>query len=194
MCYSLVYIHPNISFAITRLTKSIFAFAFLFLSVPDFHAMDFDLSRRISQLAESSERTQLVCIPSYGFSHPVSPFLLSISSDFYKAYLERHDNQYTVSLCQHCQTAHTSQQFCLPATFTSLEVDFILDFLEKTPQAVFAPRLFFSVIRLYDYLLFPIHVIFYFPSPYAHSIPLYGRFTRAFTKQQSRRFGSIFCH
>ena len=122
--------------------------------------MDFDLSRRISQLAESSERTHFVCIPSYGFSRPVSPFLLSISSDFYEAYLARHDNHYTVSLCQHCQTEHTSQQFCLPATFTSLEVDFILDFLEQTPQTVFAPRLFFSVIRLCDYLLFPPHVIF----------------------------------
>lgn len=122
--------------------------------------MDFDLSRPISQLAESSERTHFVCIPSYGFSRPVSPFLLSISSDFYKAYLARHDNQYTVSLCQHCQTEHTSQQFCLPATFTSLEVDFILDFLEQTPQTVFAPRLFFSVIRRCDYPLFPTHVIF----------------------------------
>ena len=143
MCYSLVYIHPNISIAITRLTKSIFAFAFLFLSVPDFHAMDFDLSRPISQLAESSERTQFVCIPSYGFSRPVSPFLLSISSDFYKAYLERHDNQYTVSLCQRCQTAHTSQQLCLPATFTSLEVDFILDFLEKNSSGCFCPSFVF---------------------------------------------------
>ena len=63
-------------------------------------------------------------------------------------------------LCQHCQTEHTSQQFCLPATFTSLEVDLILDFLEQTPQTVFAPHLFFSVIRLCDYLLFPTHVIF----------------------------------
>lgn len=125
------------------------------MSVPDFHAMDFDLFRPISQLAESSERTHFVCIPSYGFSHPVSPFLLSISSDFYKAYLARHDNQYTVSLCQHCQTEHTSQQFCLPATFTSLEVDFILDFLEQTPQTVFAPRSFFSVIRHCDFPLFP---------------------------------------
>ena len=122
--------------------------------VPDFHATDFDLSRPISQLAESSERTHFVCIPSYNFSRPVSPFLLSISSDFYKAYLERHDSQYTVSLNQHCQTEHTSQQFCLPAIFTSLDVDFLLDFLERTPQAVFAPRLFLSVIRLCDYLLF----------------------------------------
>ena len=122
--------------------------------------MDFDLSCRISQLAESSERTHFVCIPSYGFSRPVSPFLFSISSDFYEAYLARHDNQYTVSLCQHCQTEHSSQQFCLPATFTSLEVDFILDFLEQTPQTVFAPRLFFPVIRLCDYLLFPTYVIF----------------------------------
>ena len=130
------------------------------MSVPDFHAMDFDLFRPISQLAESSERTHFVCIPSYGFSRPVSPFLLSISSDFYKAYLARHDNQYTVSLCQHCQTEHTSQQFCLPATFTSLEVDFILDFLEQTPQTVFAPRSFFSVICRCDYPLFPTHVIF----------------------------------
>ena len=124
------------------------------MSVPDFHAMDFDLSFPISQLAESSERTHFVCIPSYGFSRPVSPFLLSISSDFYKAYLARHDNQYTVSLCQHCQTEHTSQQFCFPATFTSLEVDFILDFREQTPQTVFVPRLFFSVIRRCDYLFF----------------------------------------
>ena len=116
--------------------------------------MDFDLSRPISQLAELSERTHFVCIPSYGFSRQVSPFLLSISSDFYKAYLARHDNQYTVSLCQHCQTEHTSQQFCFPATFTSLEVDFILDFREQTPQTVFVPRLFFSVIRRCDYLFF----------------------------------------
>ena len=118
------------------------------MSVPDFHAMDFDLFRPISQLAESSERTHFVCIPSYGFSRPVSPFLLSISSDFYKAYLARHDNQYTVSLCQHCQTEHTSY------------FDFILDFLEQTTQTVFAPRSFFSVIRRCDYPLFPTYVIF----------------------------------
>ena len=153
----LSYIHPHISIEIIWPNKSIFAFAFLFLFVPDFHATDFDLSRPISQLAESSERTHFVCIPSYNFSRPVSPFLLSISSDFYKAYLERHDSQYTVSLNQHCQTEHTSQQFCLPAIFTSLDVDFLLDFLERTPQAVFAPRLFLSVIRLII-SFFPTHV------------------------------------
>ena len=122
--------------------------------------MDFDLSRPISQLAESSERTHFVCIPSYNFSRPVSPFVLSISSDFYRAYLERHNSQYTVSLCRHRQTEHTSKQFCLPATFISLDVDFLSDFLERTPQAVFVPRLFLSVIRLWDYLLFPTNVVF----------------------------------
>ena len=149
------------------------------MSVPDFHAMDFDLSFPISQLAESSERTHFVCIPSYGFSRPVSPFLLSISSDFYEAYLARHDNHYTVSLCQHCQTEHTSQQFCLPATFTFLEVDFILDFLEQTPQTVFAPRSFFSVIRRCDYPLFPTHVIFDLMQIY---LPRYMRIRSPFTE------------
>ena len=148
-------------------------------------------------LKESSERTHFVCIPSYGFSRPASPFLLSISSDFYKAYLARHDNQYTVSLCQHCQTEHTSQQFCLPATFTFLEVDLILDFLEQTPQTVFAPRSFFplfaaAIIPFFRHMSF-LNYANLSPSPYAHSIPLHSGFTRAFTQQQLRRLGLIFC-
>ena len=141
--------------------------------------MDFDLSRPISQLAESSERTHFVCIPSYNFSRPVSPFVLSISSDFYRAYLERHNSQYTVSLCRHRQTEHTSKQFCLPATFISLDVDFLSDFLERTPQAVFVPRLFLSVIRLWDYLLFPTNVVFDLIQMY---IPRHMRLRSPFTE------------
>ena len=42
--------------------------------VPTFcSAVDFDLSRPISQLVESPEKTHLICIPAYGFSlsqHP----------------------------------------------------------------------------------------------------------------------------
>ena len=66
----------------------------------------------------------------------------------------------TTSSCSHCRSEHSVQQFCLPSDYSPAEVNFLLDFLERTPQATFAPDLFLSVIRLCDYLLIPHHVIF----------------------------------
>ena len=48
----------------------------------------------------------------------------------------------------------------MPSDYSPAEVNFLFDFLERTPQATFAPDLFLSVIRLCDYLLIPHHVIF----------------------------------
>ena len=66
----------------------------------------------------------------------------------------------TTSSCSHCRSEHSVQQFCLPSDYSPAEVNFLFDFLERTPQATFAPDLFLSVIRLCDYLLIPHHVIF----------------------------------
>ena len=122
--------------------------------------MDFDQSRPIVQIAEASQRTHLICVPAYDFSRSVSPFLFSLSSPFYEAYLSRHANQFTTSSCQHCNSEHTSQRFCLPPNYSPVELNFLLDFIEQTPQATLRPGLLFSLIRLCDYLLIAPHVIF----------------------------------
>ena len=75
--------------------------------------------------------------------------------------------------CSHCGSEHSVQQFCSPA-----EVNFLLDFLERTPRATFAPDLFLSVIRLCDYLLIAHHVIFDLIQLY---IPRHLRFFSRFT-------------
>ena len=123
-------------------------------------SMDSHQSRPILQLAESSHKTHIVRVPAYAFSRLVSPSLLSFCSPFYEAFLNRHDTNFTTSSCSHCGSEHSVQQFCLPSDYSPAEVNFLLDFLERTPQATFAPDLFLSVIRLCDYLLIPHHVIF----------------------------------
>ena len=122
--------------------------------------MDFHQSRPILQLAESSHKTHIVRVPAYAFSRLVSPSLLSFCSPFYDAFLNRHDTNFTTSSCSHCGSEHSVQQFCLPSDYSPAEVNFLFDFLERTPQGTFAPDLFLSVIRLCDYLLIPHHVIF----------------------------------
>ena len=123
-------------------------------------SMDFHQSRPILQLAESSHKTHIVRVPAYAFSRLVSPSLLSFCSPFYEAFLNRYDTNFTTSSCSHCGSEHSVQQFCLPSDYSPVEVNFLFDFLERTPQATFAPDLFLSVIRLCDYLLIPHHVIF----------------------------------
>ena len=141
--------------------------------------MDFHQSRPILQLAESSHKTHIVRVPAYAFSRLVSPSLLSFCSPFYVAFLNRHDTNFTTSSCSHCGSEHSVQQFCLPSDYSPAEVNFLLDFLERTPQATFAPDLFLSVIRICDYLLIPHHVIFDLIQLY---IPRHLRICSRFTK------------
>ena len=122
--------------------------------------MDFHEFRPIPQLAESSQKTHIISVPAYSFSRLVSPSLLSFCSPFYEAYLKGHDTQFTTSSCNHCGSTHSAQRFCLPCVYSPPEVNFLLDFLERTPQTTFAPDLFLSLINLCDYLLLPQHVIF----------------------------------
>ena len=67
----------------------------------------------------------------------------------------------------------------MPSDYSPAEVNFLLDFLERTPQATFAPDLFLSVIRICDYLLIPYHVIFDLIQLY---IPRHLRVRSQFTK------------
>ena len=81
------------------------------------------------------------------------PGLMSFNSAFYNSYLQRHDNEYTVTFCANCSYSHTSTRFCLRYLYSPYELDFLLDFLEYTPQNSISPSLFLSLIRLCDYLL-----------------------------------------
>ena len=81
------------------------------------------------------------------------PGLMSFNSAFYNSYLQRHDNEYTVTFCANCSYSHTSTRFCLPYLHSPYELDFLLDFLQYTPQNSISPSLFHSLIRLCDYLL-----------------------------------------
>ena len=115
--------------------------------------MEHLFSRLIIQLAESRHRTHEICIPAYSYSRFVYPGLMSFNSAFYSSYLQRHDNQYTAPFCDNCSYSHTSTRFCLPYLYSPYELDFLLDFLEYTPQNSISPSLFLSLIRLCDYLL-----------------------------------------
>ena len=140
-------------------TYLLFAFSFV-LDCLSSLSMDFYQCHPILQLAESSDKTHIVRVPAYAFSRLVSPSLLSFCSPFYDAFLNRHDTNFTTSSCSHCGSEHSVQQFCLPSDYSPAEVNFLFDFLERTPQATFAPYLFLSVIHLYDYLLIPHHIMF----------------------------------
>ena len=141
--------------------------------------MDCHHSRPIAQLAESHQKTHIISIPAYGFTRLVSPTLLSFCSPFYEAYLQRHANQFTTSSCDHCGSEHSAQRFCLPSIYSPTEVNFLLDFLERTTQATSVPEVFFSVIRLSDYLLLPSHFLFDLIQLY---IPRHLRFYWQFTR------------
>ena len=115
--------------------------------------MEHLFSRPIIQLAESLHRIHEICIPAYSYSRFLSPGLMSFNSAFYNSYLQRHDNEYTVTFCANCSYSHTSTRFCLPYLHSPYELDFLLDFLQYTPQNSISPSLFLSLIRLCDYLL-----------------------------------------
>ena len=110
-------------------------------------------SRPITQLADSPHKTHEICISAFNSVRQVSPALLSYCSQFYQAYLSRHDDDTTTSRCAHCQTD------CLPYVYSPFEVNLLLDFLERTPQAAFPGAILFSLIRLCDYLLINGYVI-----------------------------------
>ena len=96
--------------------------------------MDFHQSGPITQLAESSQKTHIVRVPAYAFLPLVSPSLLSFYSPFYEARLNRQDTNFTTSSCSHRGSEHFGQQFCLPSDYSPKEVNFLLDFLKRTPQ------------------------------------------------------------
>ena len=114
----------------------------------------------ITQLADSPNKTHELCIPAYGYSRFISPALLSCSSPFYSAYLANHGSALTSSICAHCGHEHTATKFCLPYNYAPLEIEFLLDFLERTPHGVIPPPLFLSVIRLCDYLMIDQDIIY----------------------------------
>lgn len=115
--------------------------------------MELMLVRPIKQLTESTNKTHLLCIPAYNFTRFVSPTMFAACSQFYEVYLKRNDNLFTTSLCAHCDLEHTTQRFCLPYYHSPYELNFLLDFLERVPQATFSPTLFLSLLRLCDFLL-----------------------------------------
>ena len=115
--------------------------------------MEHLFSRPIIQLAESPYRTHEICIPAYSYSRFVSPGLMSFDSAFYNSYLQRHDNEYTVPFCAKSSHSHTSTRFCLSYLYSPYELDFLIDFLEYTPQNSISSSLFLSLIRLCDYFL-----------------------------------------
>ena len=137
-------------------------------------------SRPISQLVESP-RTHEICIPAFGFSRMISPTLFSYCSTFYEAYLSRADTHtdFTTSLCAHCNTEHNSTRFCLPYVYAPFEVEFLLDFIERTPQCALPPPLFISILRLSDYLMLNHNFIFDMIQLY---IPRYMRRRSPFTE------------
>ena len=122
--------------------------------------MDLEPDRPIKQLAESPAKTYLLCIPAYNYARFVSPVLLSHCSPVYNAYL-KFNGVFATSRCSHCYREHTKQRFCLSAVYTPDELDFLLDFLELTPQSIFSPSWFLSLLRLCDFLLLPQVLIFY---------------------------------
>lgn len=116
--------------------------------------MDLMSDRPIKQLAESPARTHLLCIPVYNYARLISPVLLAHCSPVYEAFL-RHHNRSSTFRCTHCALEHNSLRFCFPAIHTPYELDFLMDFLELTPQAVFSLSRFLSFLRLCDFLLLP---------------------------------------
>ena len=120
---------------------------------------DLEPDRPIKQLAESPAKTSLLCIPAYNYTRFVSPALLSHCSPVYYAYL-MFNGIFATSRCSHCYKEHTKQRFCFSAVYTPYELDFLLDFLELTPQSTFSPSRFLSLLRLCDFLLLPPALIF----------------------------------
>ena len=51
-------------------------------------------------------------------------------------------------------------KFCIPYNYAPLEIEFLIDFHERTPQSVIPPLLFLSVIHLCDYLMIDQDIIF----------------------------------
>lgn len=120
---------------------------------------DLEPDRPIKQLAESPVKTHLLCIPAYNYTRFVSPVLLSHCSPVYNAYL-MFNGVFATSRCSHCLRVHTKQRFCFSAVYTPYELDFLLDFLELTPQSAFSLSRFLSLLRLCDFLLLP-HVLIF---------------------------------
>ena len=79
--------------------------------------------------------------------------LMSLSSPFYEAYLQRHGNELTTSLCAYYSFEHTTTKFCLSYTFSPRELSFLLDFLERSPRSTLSSSLFISLLRHCDYLM-----------------------------------------
>lgn len=140
-------------------TYLLFAFSFVLDRLSSL-SMDFYQCHPILQLAESSDKTHIVRVPAYAFSRLVSPSLLSFCSPFYEAFLNRHDTNFDHLILQSLQVWAFRTTVLFAFWLFTRRSNFLLDFLERTPQATFAPYLFLSVIHLYDYLLIPHHIMF----------------------------------
>ena len=139
---------------------------------------DLEPDRPIKQLAESPAKTYLLCIPAYNYTRLVSPVLLSYCSPVQNAYL-LFNGVFATSRCSHCYRVHKKQRFCFSVVYTPHELDFLLDFLELTPQSTSSPSPFLSLLRLCDFLLLPKVLIFDLTQFY---VPRHLRYRSLFTE------------
>ena len=140
----------------------------------------------IPQMFESVHRNNQISIPRYGYFRNISSTAFSCLSSFYDAFRTNHGRGFS-AYCTHCDSEHSSMLLSLPDNFSPFILDFVIDFLEGTPQSVLPPSLLFPVLRLCGYLLVENHLIFaliqfYVPS----SLRRPCSFTRALVEELNR--------
>ena len=113
----------------------------------------------IPQMLESVHRHNQISIPRYGYVRNISSTALSCMSSFYEAFRNNHSSRFS-AYCNNCDSEHSSPLLRLPGNFSPSILDFLIDFLEGTPQSVLPPSLLFPVLRLCGYLLVEHHLIF----------------------------------
>ena len=89
--------------------------------------------------------------------------------------------------------------FFLPYNYLPAAVDFLIDFLEQTRQAVLYPPVFLSILYLCDYLLLDNHVIFdtiqiYVPQHLRVCSPFTEALVDALSRTGYIRLGEHFAH
>lgn len=155
---------------------------------------------RIPQMLESVHRNNQIAIPRYGYFRNISSTALSCMSSFYEAFRNNHSSRFS-AYCTNCNSEHSSALLCLPDNFSPYILDFLIDFLEGTPQSVLPPSLFFPLIRLCGYLLVENHLIFaliqfYVPSslrrPCSFASTLVEELTQSGYHQLGQKFASTY--
>lgn len=113
----------------------------------------------IPQILESVNKINTISIPRYGYSRNISPAFFSCISSFYEAFQANHSIKFS-SRCACCKSEHSSALLCLPDEFSPFVLDFLIDFLEGTPQGNLQQQLLPPVIRLCGFLLIETRYIF----------------------------------